>query len=305
MHRPVQRAGRAQRLTRILVSAAAVPVMLVAAGCSSDSGSGDDAQKDASAGPGATVPASSAAPTVQPAAYATLPKACSALSKKTLDELIPKGSKSGKSGKLDEPKQRGNCNWTSLDNNGVKGSQFRWLNVALLRFDSDTRGSGDEQAHDYFQKQVSAAQTVTGALDSKSAPVAGTGAEATAVQYGLKKKEGSFKQQTIVARVENVVVTLDYNGAGLAGEKTPDPAALLKAAEKATKEAVAAVAAANGDGGAASTGTPDPAASSKAPSSSGSPSASASKSAAGGTSKTSSKTGSKSASPSESATKKS
>ncbi|MER5403066.1 DUF3558 domain-containing protein [Streptomyces sp. NPDC002599] len=301
MHRPVQRAGRAQRLTRILVSAAAVPVILVVAGCSSDSGSGDDAQKDESAAPGATVSESPSTPAVQPAAYTTLPKACSVLSKKTLDELIPKGSKSGKSGKLDEPKQRGNCNWTSLDNNGVKGSQFRWLNVALLRFDSDARGSGDEQAHAYFQKQVAAAQTVTGALDSKSAPVAGTGDEATAVRYGLKKKEGSFKQQTIVARVENVVVTLDYNGAGLAGEKTPDPATLLKAAEKAAKEAVASVAAANGDGAAASTGSPDPASSSKAPSSSKTLSASPSKSAAGSTSKT----GSKSASPSQSAAKKS
>ncbi|MEV6197505.1 DUF3558 domain-containing protein [Streptomyces sp. NPDC051920] len=302
MHRPVQRAGRVQRLPRILVSAAAVPVMLVAAGCSSDSGSGDDAQKDASAGPGATVSASSAAPTIEPAAYTTLPKACSVLSKKTLGELIPKGSKSGKSGKLDEPKQRGNCNWTSLDNNGVKGSQFRWLNVALLRFDSDARGSGDEQAHDYFQKQVSAAQTVEGALDGKSAPVSGTGDEATAVRYGLKKKEGTFKQQTIVARVENVVVTLDYNGAGLAGEKTPDAAALLKAAAKATKEAVAAVAAANGDGGAAGSGSPDPSSSSKSSSkSSSAPSASASKSASGSTSKT----GSRSASPSQSAAKKS
>ncbi|MFD5814952.1 DUF3558 domain-containing protein [Streptomyces sp. NPDC127038] len=300
MHRPVQRAGRAQRLTRILVSAAAVPVMLVVAGCSSDSGSGDDAQKNESAGPGATVSASSEAPTVQPAAYTTLPKACSTLSKKTLDELIPKGSKSGKTGKLDEPKQRANCNWTSLDNNGVKGSQFRWLNVALLRFDSDARGSGNEQAHAYFQKQVAAAQTVEGALGSTSAPVAGTGAEATAVRYGLKKKEGSFKQQTVVARVENVVVTLDYNGAGLAGEKTPDAATLLKAAEKATKEAVASVSAANGDGGAAGGGSPAPAASSKAPSSAASPSASASRSGAAGTSKTASK----SASPSQSAAKK-
>ena len=279
MHRPVQRAGRAQRLTRILVSAAAVPVILVVAGCSSDSGSGDDAQKDESAAPGATVSESPSTPVVQPAAYATLPKACSVLSKKTLDELIPKGSKSGKSGKLDEPKQRGNCNWTSLDNNGVKGSQFRWLNVALLRFDSDARGSGDEQAHAYFQKQVAAAQTVTGALDSKSAPVAGTGDEATAVRYGLKKKEGSFKQQTIVARVENVVVTLDYNGAGLAGEKTPDAADLLKDAEKAAKEAVAAVTAANEGGGGASASSSESSSSSKASSGSKAPSKSASGSA--------------------------
>ncbi|MFJ6838689.1 DUF3558 domain-containing protein [Streptomyces sp. NPDC091209] len=305
MHRPVQRVGREPRLTRILVSAAALPVMLVAAGCSSDSGSGGDAQKSASAAPGATVPVSTSAPAVQPAAYAALPKPCSVLSKKTLDELVPKGPKSGKSGTLDDPAQRGNCNWSSLDNNGVKGSQFRWLNVALLRFDSDARGTGNEQAHEYFQKQVAGALSVTGALEPKSAPVAGTGDEATAVRYGLKKKEGSFKQQTIVARVENVVVTVDYNGAGLAGEKTPDAAGLLKAAEKATKEAVGAVSAANKDGGAAGTASPDPGSSSKAPSGSGAPSASPSRSAAKGTSKTAAKAGSGSASPSTSAAKSS
>ncbi|WRZ91405.1 DUF3558 domain-containing protein [Streptomyces sp. NBC_01007] len=298
MHRPVQRVGRAPRLTRILVSAAAVPVMLVAAGCSSDSGSGGDAQKSASAAPGATVSESASTPAVKPAAYATLPKPCSVLPKKTLNELVPKGSKSGKSGESDDLAQRGNCNWSSLDNNGVKGSQFRWLNVALLRFDSDARGAGNEQAHAYFQKQVLGAQSAAGALDSRSAPVAGTGDEATAVRYGLKKKEGSFKQQTIVARVENVVVTVDYNGAGLAGEKTPDAAGLLKAAEKATKEAVAAVAAANEDGGAASTASPAPASSSKAPS------ASPSGSAAKDTSKTAGRTGSASASPSKSAAKR-
>ncbi|WP_405916443.1 DUF3558 domain-containing protein [Streptomyces sp. NBC_00728] len=309
MHRPVQRVGREPRLTRILVSAAAVPVMLVAAGCSSDSGSGGDAQQSASAAPGATVSASASADAVQPARYAALPKACSVLSKKTLDELVPKAPNSGKSGKLDDPAQRGNCNWSSLDNNGVKGSQFRWLNVALLRFDSDARGEGNSQAHTYFEKQVAGAQSVAGAVGAKSEPVAGTGAEATAVRYGLKKKEGAFKQQTIVARVENVVVTVDYNGAGLAGEKTPDTAGLLKAAEKATKEAVAAVSTANGDAGAAKGASPDPGSSSKAPSRSASPSASPSKSAAKSASKAGSGTdpeaGTGSASPSQSAAKRS
>lgn len=261
--------------------------MLVAAGCSSDSDSGDDAQKSASVTPDAKVSESASADAIQPAAYATLPDPCSVLSKKTLGELVPKGSKSGKKGESDDAAQRGNCNWSSLDNNGVKGSQFRWLNVALLRFDSDTRGAGDEQAHAYFEKQVTGAQSVKGAKGAKSEPVAGTGDEATAVRYDLKKKEGSFKQQTIVTRVENVVVTLDYNGAGLAGEKTPDAADLLKDAEKAAKEAVAAVAAANGDGG-ASASSSEPSSSSKASSGSKAPSKSASKSA----------------SPSKSATKK-
>ncbi|MEW2166692.1 DUF3558 domain-containing protein [Streptomyces sp. NPDC007084] len=251
MHRPVQRVGRAPRLTRILVSAAAVPAVLVAAGCSSDSGSDSGsagARQSASATPDAKKSASPTSEAVQPAKYTTLPRPCSVLSKKTLGELVPKADKSGKKGLSDDAGQRGNCNWSSLDNNGVKGSQFRWLNVALLRFESDARGSGEEQARAYFGKQVAGARAVEGAKGATSAPVAGTGDEATAVRYDLKKKEGSFKQQTVVARVENVVVTVDYNGAGLAGEKTPDSGDLLKAAEKATKEAVAAVSAANKDG---------------------------------------------------------
>ncbi|MFE9810933.1 DUF3558 family protein [Streptomyces sp. NPDC005227] len=300
MHRPVQRVGRAPRLTRILVSAAAIPVALVAAGCSSDSGSGDDAQKGASATPDAKKSASPTAEAVQPAAYATLPQPCSVLSKKTLGELAPKADKSGKKGASDDAAQRSNCNWSSLDNNGVKGSQFRWLNVALLRFDSDARGSGDEQAHAYFEKQVSGAQAVEGAKGAKSAPVAGTGDEATAVRYDLKKKEGAFKQQTVVARVENVVVTVDYNGAGLAGEKTPDSGDLLKAAEKAAKEAVAAVSAANKDGGSADS-SPSKGSSSKP--SSGSKSASPSKSADKSGSEGDAKADSGSASPSKSASK--
>ncbi|WP_374222950.1 DUF3558 domain-containing protein [Streptomyces sp. MBT65] len=289
MHQPAQRDlsdhRRAKRLHRVLVCAAAVPVMLIAAGCSSDSGSDDGAGKDTS-GVGATTSAdATAAPTVQAAAYRKLPEPCAVLSAKTLTELVPKGAKSGKEGTSSDTASRGSCSWTSLDNNGVKGSQFRWLNVSLLRFDSSqTQGEGDQLAREYYKKQVQEAQSVTGAKNAKSEPVAGAGAEATAVRYDLKKKEGAFKQQTVVARVENVVVTIDYNGAGLAGEKAPNADTLTKAAEKAVKEAVAAVTSANGTGADTGTGT----GASSAPKS---PSASPSKTA--------------SVSPSPSATKKS
>ncbi|UXY29100.1 DUF3558 family protein [Streptomyces sp. HUAS TT20] len=282
-----QRDRRAGRLRRVLVCAAAVPVVFVAAGCSSDSGSdgsgsggtGQSASTDSSKG------STSASPTVQAARYHKLPGACGALSKKTLGELIPEGSKSGKEGTSDDIESRASCSWNSLDSNGVKGSQFRWLNVSLLRFDSDvSRGSGESQAKAYYTKQVQGAQGVTGAKNSKSVPVSGVGNEAMAVRYDLKKKEGSFKQTTVVARVENVVITLDYNGAGLAGEKTPDATELTRDAEKATKEVVAAVTSANGT----NAGTTKP-----------SPSQSASKAAGGSSSKTAS------ASPSKSASKKS
>ncbi|MFD7306177.1 MULTISPECIES: DUF3558 family protein [Streptomyces] len=266
-----ERAGRAGRHGRVLVSAAALPVILLAAGCSSDSGS--DGEAKASASTSASV---SPSPTVQAAAYRTLPEPCEVLSKKTLGELVPKGTKSGKEGSSDDTASRSSCSWNSLDNNGVKGSQFRWLNVSLLRFESDvTRGSGEELAQEYYDKQVTDARSAEGARNTKAEPLAGTGDQATAVAYDLKKKEGTFKQQTIVARVENVVLTLDYNGAGLAGDRTPDAGELMKDAEKAAKEVVAAVTEANEKGssakvpGSGSSASSDATGSSKSPAKSG------------------------------------
>lgn len=253
MQRREERQQRAKRLNRVLVRAAAVPVMLVAAGCSSDSGSGDSTDKAEKAAASASA---SPSPTVEAAAYGKLPEPCKALSKKTLEDLVPK-DKSGKEGKSDDISARAGCSWNSLDNNGVKGSQFRWLNVSLLRFESDvTRGPADKQAQEYYEKQVQDAQAAEGAKGVESEPVPGTGDQATAVHYDLKKKEGTFKQQTVVARVENVVVTLDYNGAGLAGDKTPSADELLKDAKQAAKEAVAAVSEANGAGGGKASGSP-------------------------------------------------
>lgn len=303
-----QRVRRAKHLRRALVGAAAVPVILVAAGCSSDSGadsgsasaSGDSTQQGSGGG---TNPSVSASPTIQAAAFQKLPKACGVLSTKTLTELVPKGVKSAKEGTSDDATSRASCSWDSLENKGVKGSQFRWLNVSLLRFDSDAaRGSGEKQAQAFYAKQVQDARAVPEAKNATAQPLAGTGDEATTVRYDLKKKEGAFKQQTVVARVANVVVTLDYNGAGLAGEKTPNADDLVKAAQKAAKEATVAVASANGvdtgsgsgsgsdgkTGGDAGTTSPSP---SKSASKAASPSASASKAA--------------SASPSTSASKKS
>ncbi|MEV5957841.1 DUF3558 domain-containing protein [Streptomyces sp. NPDC051987] len=274
---------RAGRLRRGLVCAAAVPaVALFATACSSDS----DSAAQGTAGGGSTSAAGStdtgvsaaASPTVQAAKYAKLPEPCAVLSKKTLTSLVPEGVKSGKEGASNDVATRGSCSWSSLDNNGVKGSQFRWLNISFLRFDSDAgRGSGDQQAQAYYTSQVRDAQSVAGAKNTKSVPVSGAGDQATAVRYDLKKKEGAFKQQTVVARVANVVVTVDYNGAGLAGEKSPDADTLTKAAEQAAVEAVASVSTANGSGTAPSSPSATP---SQSPSKSASPSASPSKSSA-------------------------
>jgi hypothetical protein len=208
--------------------------MLIAAGCSS----GSDSDSSDDAGQASPSVSASPSPTVRAAAYATLPEACDVLSEKTLDELVPE-AKSGKEGDSDDIASRANCSWDSLDNNGVKGSQFRWLNVSLFRFESDVaRGAGDELAQDFYTEQVADAQAVEGAKSVETEPLTGTGDVATAVRYDLKKKEGTFKQQSVVARAENVVVIVDYNGAGLAGDRTPDAGDLMKLAKKAAKEAV-------------------------------------------------------------------
>ena len=277
MHRP------AQRLTRLLVCAAVVPVMLVAAGCSWDFGSGDDAKKDSGAQSSASA---TKAAVVKEAAYGKLPEPCKVLPSKTLGELVPKADKSGKEGESDDTATRGSCSWDSLDDNGVKGSQFRWLNVSLLRFESGAaRGTGEKLAATYYDDHVQRAQSVKDAKNTKSEPVSGTGTEATAVRYELKKKEGTFKQQTIVVRAENIVLTLDYNGAGLAGDKSPSAADMSKAARKAAKEAVEAVVMANqaadsGDSGAAGTSKSPNKRPSKSPTRDAEPSPSANKSAA-------------------------
>ncbi|MFQ3562555.1 DUF3558 domain-containing protein [Streptomyces gramineus] len=278
---------RAGRLRRGLVCAAVVPaVALFAAACSSDSGSGDTAQQKGGGSGTSAAPTGSgdgtgseASPTVQAAKYQKLPEPCAVLSKETLTALVPKGAKSGKKGSSDDAATRGSCSWSSLDNNGVKGSQFRWLNISFLRFDSDTsRGTGEKQAEAYYTSQVQDAQSVSGAKNAKSEPVAATGDQATVVHYDLKKKEGAFRQQTVVVRAANVVVTLDYNGAGLAGEKTPDASTLTKSAEKAAKEATASVATANGAAPAPSSPAAKPSKqTSKSPSASASPSKSSAK----------------------------
>ncbi|WP_228472607.1 DUF3558 family protein [Streptomyces cyaneochromogenes] len=285
LDRREQREQRARGLRRALVCAAAVPVMLIATACTSDSGSDDGAGDSTKAS--ASESSASPSPTVQAVAYKALPEPCKVLTKNTLEVLVPK-AKSGKEGSSDDASTRSSCSWSSLDNNGVKGSQFRWLNVSLLRFDSDvTRGSGNQLAREYFETQVEDARSVSGAKNVKSQPATGVGDEATAVRYDLKKKEGSFKQETVVARVENVVVTLDYNGAGLAGEKTPSADDLDKLARKAAKEAVAAVTKENGGADAGTPSSTPSKSASKSPSKS--PSGSPSKAASSSPSKSASK----------------
>ncbi|MEU3711467.1 DUF3558 family protein [Streptomyces catenulae] len=227
-----------KRLASIL-ACAAVPVMLVA-GCS-DSGS-----KDAADASDPSAPASSAAkpsPSLAPAKYAKLPDPCTVFANGTLKQLLPKPkSSAGEKGKSSDPNAGATCSWYSSKSEGVDGSQFRWLDVSFKRYDSEAavNATGEKRAEDFYAKQVDLAKATKDATKVKSGAVDGVGSAATWVTYNLKSKGNDYRNQTVVVRADNIVVTLNYNGAGLAGGDTPDSSDLLKDAEKAVKEAVEA-----------------------------------------------------------------
>ncbi|MEV6163866.1 DUF3558 family protein [Streptomyces sp. NPDC052052] len=239
----------ASRLPRIL-ACAAVPVMLVVAGCSSDSDDTKASGSSSSATPSATTSEAS----VEPAKFAALPDPCKSITTKTVTSLVPAvKSKAGTPAKSSDTAARAGCSWNGLDDNGVKGSQYRWLDVGFTRFDSDqTLGSGAARAQQDYTKQVEKAKAAEGAKKVAEAAVSGIGEQATTITYDLSKTSEDFKYATVIARTGNVVVTLTYNGAGYAGAKTPAAADILKGAEKAAKEAVASVATSDAASNAAS-----------------------------------------------------
>ncbi|MEU9983825.1 DUF3558 family protein [Streptomyces sp. NPDC050856] len=236
----------APRLTRIL-ACAAVPVMLVVAGCSSDSGSDSAPKQDSPSAASSPSAAPQPTKTVEPAKYTKLPDACKAITAETVEELVPEvKTKAGTPGKSSDIASRGSCSWNGLEDNGVKGSQYRWLDIAVLRYDSDTSlGSGEQRARDNYAKEVAKVKATEGATRVLTSGAPGVGDEATAISYGLKKTGEDFKYAAIVTRTENAVITVSYNGAGYAGAEAPTPSDLMKDAVTATKEAVGAVAKAN------------------------------------------------------------
>ncbi|QES49522.1 DUF3558 domain-containing protein [Streptomyces venezuelae] len=240
----------ASRLTRLL-ACAAVPVVLTVAGCSSDSGKGGSGSDDDKKKPESS--ASAAAPSAQPsaakpekAAFDKLPDPCKVIQAKTIETLVPEvKDKNGTATKSNDLANRAGCSWNGLDEDGLKGSDYRWLAVSLVRYDShSTLGSGNKRAEEQLAKQTEAAKASEGAQNVKAEPAGGVGDQATSVTYSVKKDVESFNT-TIIARSQNVVLTLDYNGAAYEGAKAPDQAKLLEGAITAAKEAVGAIGSAN------------------------------------------------------------
>ncbi|MFI9239840.1 hypothetical protein [Streptomyces sp. NPDC053079] len=230
----------APRLARIL-ACAAVPVMLVATGCSDDSGSEKETAKPTKSA------APSAAPSVKAATFAKLPEVCKTVTEKTVENLVPKADKKeGNALRTTDTNDSASCFWSGLNTEDVKNLQYRSLTVSLKRFASDpTLGSGEKRAEVFAEQQAKKATTEDGAKNAKTEKAEGIGDSASVVSTESKKDDNDFKNQTVVTRTANVVVVVKYSGAGYEGAKSPDVDDMKKGAQEAAKEAVNAVTAAN------------------------------------------------------------
>ncbi|KJY31385.1 MULTISPECIES: DUF3558 family protein [Streptomyces] len=260
----------ASRLTRVL-ACAAVPVILTVAGCSSDSGKSSSASGSGKKSPSSSSSSQSGAKgsaTLEKVAFAKLPDPCKSVPAKTVEALVHDAKdKNGTAAKSNDLANRASCSWNGLETDGTKGSQYRWLSVSLVRYDSHASlGSGNKRAEEQYNKQIELAKTTKDAHDVKVEQAGGVGDQGTSVVYGIKK-DVDFFNTTVIARTQNVVITLDFNGAAYEGAGAPDQAKLLQDAINATKEVVTSVA--NG-------GTEQAPSGAESPSGSASPSASAS-----------------------------
>ncbi|MBD0736342.1 DUF3558 domain-containing protein [Streptomyces sp. CBMA29] len=237
----MERRHTASRLA-LLLACAAVPAMALA-GCSSGSGS-SDAKSTAPSGSSSTGSGSSggsATPTLAPAKFAALPASCKAVAQTTVNALVPKAKTPGGSPvKSDDITSRAGCSWTG---NGKDGYQYRWLSVTLQRFTSSTAlGAAEDQAKKRYTEQVGTLNQVPGAA---SATLTGFGDQAASVGSKATVAKVTSQNDSVVVRSGNVVILVEFNGAGLEGKKNPSAGDVQSGAQRAAKEAVAAVAAAN------------------------------------------------------------
>lgn len=236
----------ASRLTRVL-ACAAVPVILTVAGCSSDSGKDSGADSGTKSGASSSAkPSSKPSAALEKAVYAALPEPCKAVATKTIETIVPKAKDAnGTAAKSNDLASRATCTWNGLDEAGLKGSQYRWLSISLVRYDSlASVGTGSKRAEDEYAKQVEKAKVLQGAENVKAEEAGGVGDQATTVTF-TTKKDGEFSNTTVIARTHNVIITLDYNGTAYEGAAAPDHAKLLQDAIAATKETVTSVETAN------------------------------------------------------------
>jgi hypothetical protein len=240
MHRTVRTSPRSAARA---LAWAAVPVLL-AAGCTGSPSSSDGGSEDTQ--DNAQQPTRSPSP--EPVRFAALPEPCSTLREGTINDVVPEADpRRGETLESTDTSASGACLWSGLD-----GYQFRSLTVSLRRFDSDvTIGSGDERAEEYVTQMVEEITGDDANTDVDESQLAEPDAGATSIAYNVAREtegdEQDYRQQRVVTRTGNVVVTVDYAGAGFENADMPRAQSVKENAETAALEVVNAVDASEGE----------------------------------------------------------
>jgi hypothetical protein len=247
----------APRPARLLAGAAAATLpLLLATACSSGSAPGSSpghrtahaagASRRATASPSGSPTASrSAGPSpTGPPPLAKLPSACATLTKPTLKALVPKAAHhaAGKPTHYPDPDIRSDCAWNSMD-----GYQFRYLSLSLHRYTA-VKGGGTaaQEAATAYAQGLGTARSAKGAKTaSPPHALAAATDQAAVVTWADAASKQHYAHTTVVARTANVVVILTYEGADFAHGKAPKQSAVTGPAERALKDALAAVHTAN------------------------------------------------------------
>ncbi|WP_371656633.1 MULTISPECIES: serine/threonine-protein kinase [unclassified Streptomyces] len=177
---------------------------------------------------------------VGPVKFAKLPKACKTITEGTLEQLVPGVTDRNGTADTSNTADRARCYWSGRDNT----DHFRFLSVALWRYDSDTR-SGERHAEDTYTNVIADVRTSTAAWNIKTEPVFDIGDQVTAISSDSKTNDHNYKDATLVVRTGNVVVRVYDSGTGFAGTRPPDSASMVRDATTAAKAAIESVADAN------------------------------------------------------------
>ncbi|MEV6734231.1 MULTISPECIES: protein kinase [unclassified Streptomyces] len=225
----------------LALAAAAIPVT-----ASLWSGADSDSSDDRTPGIARTSspdssPSGVETPKAGPANVVKLPEPCKTISRATIERLVPNVSK--KDGTVIEETDTTVCFWNGLEDDPVQGSQYRWLDVSLWRYDSDSAlGSGKKQAQEAYAELVANAQGGEGAGNVRTESVSDVGDQATVVSSDLTRDGDLYRDAEFVVRTGNAVVRLNYNGTGFVGAAPPASATIVQGATTAAKEALASVA---------------------------------------------------------------
>jgi hypothetical protein len=154
--------------------------------------------------------------------YSAAPAPCTSLSGKTINSLVPGAKTAGKEIPSTDSSIRRTCSW-----NALKGYDYRWLDVSFEIMASD----------------AAAQKSYTDRTTQKSGggAVPGLGDAGYSVVNLTSEDKQQTREGTVLVRVSNALVAIDYNGSDFETKKAPDTDVINKGAIQAARDAVAAL----------------------------------------------------------------